>query len=657
MIGQAWLWLSLLLLSGCASVTVSSLDSREYISLKRGDILISGRLSAMTANALQEVGESPANCRYDNQPCIDALSQAALAEEQLAALSELWLQRALMLEADSELAPMTQDAQMGAYLESARYAFAYLFATPRPPAQRAFEDRQIQVRDYYNYATQQVTTRLFQHYRADVRVNAAGEFFFDIADWVISGRLNEVRLAAGQRVPDAVQAASSLTFSGLRNQYKQQGLGAGLVAITDALPTTKADPRPWSETPFSPLTSLLVFDAADRASLLQTRQAFVHGFDPYQSTEVVLMGERIPLEADFTSPYGLWLARSNFASQPFLTLLGLDEGLQEPHIFMMQPFDPQRKIIVMLHGLASSPQAWVNVANDLMGDALLRRHYQIWQVYYPTNVPLMFNRLAIEQALEDALAYFDPQGRFPASQDMVLIGHSMGGVLSRLLVSTSPPSRWQRLVAEYHLSGERLLRAQQHFENLVVFEPLPQVSRAIFISAPHRGTPIAGGQFARWLAGLVRLPGVLISRTTELMSLMANPDGGVAIPIKRSLNSIDNLSEDNPFLRMTLDLPISPSVPYHTIMGVETSAGYLGETGDGVVPYSSAHLAGAASEKLIAGGHSIQETPQAMSEIRRILLAHLQALALIAPDKTSSLSTWRLSGVAECGAPGCAIVQ
>ncbi|MDY0137370.1 MAG: alpha/beta fold hydrolase [Thiomicrospira sp.] len=634
---QAWLWLSLLLLSGCASVTVSSLDSREYISLKRGDILTSGKLSAMTANTLQGVGETPAHCRYDNQPCIEALTQAGLSdgEQSLAALAELWLQRALMLEADAELAPTTQDAQMRAYLESARYAFVYLFATPRQPAQRTFEDRQIQVRDYYNYATQQVTTRLFNHYRAEARVSEAGEFFFNIDDWVISGRLNEVRLAAGRRIPDDVQAASSLTFSGLRNQYKQQGLGAGLVAITRALPPTSADPRPWSETPFSPLTSLLVFDGADRASLLQTRQAFIHGFDPYQATQVELMGERIPLEADFTSPYGLWLARSNFASQPFLTLLGWDDGLQEPHIFLMQPYDPNRKIIVMLHGLASSPQAWVNVANDLLGDDVLRAHYQIWQVYYPTNVPLMFNRLAIQQALEDALQYFDPQGIYPASQDMVLIGHSMGGVLSRLLVSTSPPSQWQRLVAHYHLSGERLVRAEQHFEDLVVFEPTPQVSRAIFISAPHRGTPIAAGQFARWLAGLVKLPGVLISRTTELMSLLANPDGEVAMPIKRSLNSIDNLSEDNPFLRMTVALPISPRVTYHTIMGVDNSSGYLEETGDGVVPYSSAHLSGAVSEKLIAGGHSIQETPQAIGEIRRILLAHLQALTLISPRNTT----------------------
>ena len=628
---QAWLWLSLLLLSGCASVTVSNLDSRDYISLKRGDILTTGKLSSMTANALQVVGETPARCRYNNQACIIELTVAdgIDAERRFSALSELWLQQALTLEADSELASTTQDEQMTAYLETARYAYAYLFLTPRPSTQRAFEDRQMQVRDYYNYATQKVTTRLFGHYRSQAQVTANGEFFFNIQDWVISGRLNEVRLAAGQRIPDEVRSSSSLTFSGLRNAYKNQGLGADLVAITQTQNLLESEKRPWSETPFSPLTSVLIFDADDAQSLLMTNQVDIHGFDPYQVTEIAIRGETVPLEANFTSAYGLWLAKSNFSSQSLLTLVGLGDTLEEPHIILMQPYDPNRKIIVMLHGLASSPEAWVNVANELLGDERLREQYQIWQVYYPTNVPLMFNRLAIQEALEDALHYFDPDGVHPASRDLVLIGHSMGGVLSRLLVSSSPESSWQDLVKAYHLSGERLKRAEKEFKSLVVFDPVPQVTRAIFISAHHRGTPLAGGKIARWVAGLVQLPVVLVSRAAELMTIMANPNGDVALPVKRSLNSIDNLSEDNPFLRLTIKLPITDAVTYHTIMGQEDGRIELLKSSDGVVPYASVHLDGAASEKMIIGGHSIQETPEAIIEIRRILTEHLSQLGLL----------------------------
>ena len=45
----------------------------------------------------------------------------------------------------------------------------------------------------------------------------------------------------------------------------------------------------------------------------------------------------------------------------------------------------------MLHGLASSPEAWVELASEILGDEALRQHYQIWQVYYPTNMPIALN--------------------------------------------------------------------------------------------------------------------------------------------------------------------------------------------------------------------------------------------------------------------------
>ena len=118
-------------------------------------------------------------------------------------------------------------------------------------------------------------------------------------------------------------------------------------------------------------------------------------------------------------------------------MLGSEEGIEAPHLYLMQPYDPDRRIIFMLHGLASSPEAWINVANEVLGDETLRQHYQIWQVYYPTNAPLAVNNRAIRDALGQTMAHFDPAGTAQSSRDAVVIGHSMGGVLSRLLVSSS----------------------------------------------------------------------------------------------------------------------------------------------------------------------------------------------------------------------------
>ena len=154
--------------------------------------------------------------------------------------------------------------------------------------------------------------------------------------------------------------------------------------------------------------------------------------------------------------------------------------------------NPDRRIIVMLHGLASSPEAWINVANEVLGDEELRRNFQIWQVYYPTNLPIAVNNQAIRQAIEQTLRNFDPQGEAKASHDMVLVGHSMGGVLSRLMVSSSGERLWDAMLSDFDIKGARVQKVKASLGPYLYFEPLPQVSRAVFAAAPHRDAVVYG---------------------------------------------------------------------------------------------------------------------------------------------------------------------
>ncbi|MEG2981914.1 MAG: alpha/beta hydrolase, partial [Stenotrophomonas sp.] len=181
--------------------------------------------------------------------------------------------------------------------------------------------------------------------------------------------------------------------------------------------------------------------------------------------------EQVPLAANFTSGYGLWLARSGFSVQALRSLLGLDNGLLRPQIYLMQPYDPGRRVVLMLHGLASSPEAWINVANEVLGDETLRQNYQIWQVYYPTNAPLALNNRAIRDALQATFAHFDPQRLSAASQHTTVIGHSMGGVLARLLVSSTGGQIWDRLLEDYQLQPGQLAALQQRMAPVLNFEP------------------------------------------------------------------------------------------------------------------------------------------------------------------------------------------
>ncbi|BET27564.1 hypothetical protein EV673_1765 [Limnobacter thiooxidans] len=623
-----------LTISGCAIVSVGSVSSEDYLSTRRGDVLTTGKLSASARTALQVVGIDEARCNSNILACRKALiASAGLGDEQrLSALSELWLQEALQYEEMQKLEPVNNTlkaATLSAYLESARHAYAYLFYTDRTPDLRAMEDRQAQVRDYYNFSTQQAVVGLFNRYRNQLEKSVSQEktYLLDFSPWKVSGSTAGLSLSHKGQLPNELVAASALTFKGLRNQYRRDGLGAELVAVFASSVVKQEDEnKPWSETPFPSVTVMLRFPGNSIESVLAGNQVELQGFDPHKNVSVDVRGIRVPLAANFTSGYGLWLARSGFAQESLLSLIGRSETLDKPRIYLMQPFDPNRRVILMLHGLASSPEAWVNVANEVLGDEELRQNFQIWQVYYPTNLPLPFNNREIRDAVDATLKNFDPQGSRRASRDMVLIGHSMGGVLARLMVSDSGDQLWESVLDRYSISRQREQRLRQKIEPYVIFKAMPQPTRAIFIAAPHRGTPYAENRFARFVSGLIRLPATVLSRVTEIGQLLVNSDNASDEPLVGAINSIKNLSDQDPFVQESAKLPISNKVKFHSIMGNDTPKLTLEDSSDGVVPYASAKLKGAASELVVDSWHSVQETPEAIVEVRRILREHLDSL-------------------------------
>ncbi|WP_233837971.1 esterase/lipase family protein [Paraburkholderia sp. ZP32-5] len=642
------------LLSGCAMVTVSSLGPGQYIAMRRGDILSTGRLSAATRDTLHVAALDENTCQRAPLDCINTIStiNGINTDRRLASLAELSLQMAI----DNTPANANEwsDAQFDLWLRAARFAYAFLFLGQRSASERAFEDRQTQVRDYYNYAVQEIARALFVHGALDTDVLNGDPHSKVIAGWSIHIDLSRVRLPEGVREPREVIPASRLSFAGIRSIYRRDGLGAELVAVMnvpqadadvrvtangnatkhpgdslsvypdagasprDASASTSAQmARPFSEMPSPNVTALLWFSQGTLEQVLSSHDVVLSVYDPYRDESVERHGQTVPLSANFSAGYGIWLARSGFAGQSLRSLLGRARGIDSPRIYMMQPYDPNRRIILMLHGLASSPEAWVNVANDIQGDEVLRRHFQVWQVYYPTNVPILVSLARIRRITQQTLMHFDPGGHAPASRGMVLIGHSMGGVLARLLVSTSGDELWTVFKDAYVPEGTDIDREDERLDRLLNFTPMPQVERAIFIAAPHRGTPFASNRLSRWVANLVRLPLALLNEIDEVMKTATTIDPqGTTFHVP---NSIEQLRETDPMIRATSQLPISPSVCFHSIIARRRANGPLEDSDDGVVPYRSAHLAGALSEKVIVAGHSVQETPQAILEIRRIL--------------------------------------
>ncbi|MDV3467762.1 alpha/beta hydrolase [Stenotrophomonas sp. C3(2023)] len=631
----------LLLGSGCAMVTMKEVVSTDYMVSKRGDILTASELSSNSQETLSVVGLDEDQCAKDVVACRQTVldTDGISIEQRLSTLSELWVQTALQLSPKARHArtePMS-DAAVDAWLEAARYAYAYLFFSGRSPRERAFEDRQTQVRDYYNYAAEQTASVVFKRARTsalegeDYNVAVAGE------RWTLTSDYDRLSMPS---IPTQLIAAGSVSFAGLRSSYRRDGFGAELVVVMDppklARPLPGADaaqatqggavPLPgddgvpeFSEMSSINATALLRFKGDSLEQVLATTQVLLDVYSPEATDHVEVHGERVPLAGNFTAAYGLWLAQSGFATQSLRTLFGLSEGIAAPHIYLMQPYDPNRRIIFMLHGLGSSPEAWVNVANEIMGEQELRREYQVWQVYYPTNAPIALNRYEISKAFNDTLRHFDPSGQARASKDMVFIGHSMGGVLARLLLSSSGEVLWDDLLANYELKGERLKRVQAKLGPLLHFDAQPNVERAIFIAAPHRGTDIAGNRVGRLIGRLVRLPLTILGAFEDVFQTLQQVEPKHGAQPLRIPNSIDNLKASDPFVEAAAQLPLRPGLKYHSIIAHRKPQVPLQQSDDGLVPYWSAHLDGALSEKVIVSGHSVQETPQAVLEIRRIL--------------------------------------
>lgn len=579
-----------------------------HLAAQRDDILRSGKLSAASREALLVLGLDANACMTDSRSCLGRVEASREIEDErrLAALAELQLADALAADRTrkSEAFPLSL---LDRYAEVARSSYAYLFFTARDPGERAFEDRQTQVRDFYNYATERLASIVFER-RGD-----ATEMRFET--W--HARLGAMRLRmADEYRPQQLVPASRLRFVGLRSAYRRDGLGATFVAIAWQAPSGPRESL--EESRFLAATVIVRFPGATLDEVLASRTVIVDVHDPHRYESIRVGGRAVPLAANFTAPYALWLSQSKFEREAGRALHGRPSDLRGPRIHLMQPYDPNRRTIVMLHGLGSSPEAWINLVNEVMGDESLRQDCQVWQVFYPTNLPIPENVQTIRQALLDAFETLDPAGTARASRGITLIGHSMGGVISRLLVVESGDALWQSFFDKPIDARERARFSK--LEPYLTLQALPQVERAIFIAAPHRGSPMASSWLGRAASHLVRLPATAVQTIATVADEIAAelPDRALGLRSRR-MNSVTNLSDRDRYLRATATLPIASGVTYHSIIGRVDPAVPLEQSTDGPVPYTSAHLDGASSELVVTSGHHVQETPQAILEIRRIL--------------------------------------
>ena len=385
----------------------------------------------------------------------------------------------------------------------------------------------------------------------------------------------------------------------IRKQNIQQGVGGALVGVRSLNPPEKFAP-PKGIT--APVTATVDFHATDATLALRR---------PAKQPDANVDGKVRPLNADFSAPISYYEPPAN------LLLVGIIGALRAAHyekktgLYFLQPYDPDRIPVVFVHGLISTPFDWVKTINGLLADPEIRKHYQFWVFAYPTGNPVLYSALR----LREELAKVDKL--YPNHKGYVLVGHSMGGLLSQAQVTSVTRSDWEKTLGPVGMELFATLQPADLVARATTFKANPRIKRVVFICTPHLGSKMASAGIGEFAIKLISLPVDLVTTIkSEIPEATLRKINNGRLP-----NSVSNLAPSAPYLKVLNKESIQ--VPYHSIIGNRGKPGPLAESTDGVVPYWSSHLGGAQSECIVPGPHGACELPQTIAELDRILRLHL----------------------------------
>lgn len=411
---------------------------------------------------------------------------------------------------------------------------------------------------------------------------------------------------------------------GFSNRYRQAGVGAPLAAElepVDSGPAAEAARKRIPPRTRVPVTAFLRIATPRRAVLDGKLEGKIEIYASDQASTVAISGRNAPLELEPTAALAyqlegapVWdfeIAGFRFADQSQI----LGDGLM-----MMRPYRPGRIPVVLVHGTASSPVRWAELFNEISHDPVVSGRYQFWLFQYNTGQPVLYSAMLLRRALLNVIREIDPAGEDDALRQMVIIGHSQGGLLTKLMAVNSGNRFWENVTTEPFESVEMAPETRDLLREAMFFQHVPTLRRVVFVATPHRGSYHATGWVLNFIRRFINLPGTLVSQFQGLLQGQSFSHLGISqLP-----TSVDNMSPGNPFLKALNDLPIDPSITAHSIIAVLGDGPIIGKN-DGVVAYESAHIDGVASEKVVRSGHSTQGHPETVEEVRRILREHVGA--------------------------------
>jgi len=536
-------------------------------------------------------------------------------ETALAKLHTILLQETIRSEEAFALAELSflhaEEAKKREYfLASALYAFLFLFPEDHKQAPNPFDPRLRIASDLYNRG---ITSAFASDDGSHVLLQSQ---VYELPFGELEVSMVEESLRWGNRQLVHFIPVAELEVEGLRNRYRYPGIGAPLAADQVATEPGKGLAVAKMKVP---VTAVLSVDRLLQQLQTGKVRASLELYVAYREQAITIHGRRIPLEVEMTSALAASLSESPVWKRELQGFFLGDLATRMPtQLAGLQPYRPGRIPVVFVHGTASSAGRWAQMLNDLMNDPCIRGRFQFWFFTYDTGNPILYSAMLLRKTLDTVVSELDPQQQDSTLRDMVVIGHSQGGLLTKLIAVDPQSTLWDRFSDEPLEAMNLPEETRNLMKGAFFFKPLPYVTRVVFISTPHRGSYVAGSWISHQLTRFITLPGRLVSGIADIVT----QNKTMALKFQSgSFSSVDSMTPGSPLMTTLAPMPIAPGVAAHSIIAVKGD-GPKEEGMDGVVAYSSAHLEDMDSELVVRSGHSSQGNPHTIEEVRRILLLH-----------------------------------
>ena len=610
----ALLALAGLVLAACSSspVGVSRVDPSVVHERLTRSALSNKQLSRSTYNVLLE---ADLDALYADDP------EKALERLHDLAVSGSGGPRQLFAAAEASFLHAERTGKRPYFLAAALYAWAYLFPEDPSEAPSPFDSRFRLAANLYNRG---LTSTLEAD--KDKQIVLSGGTL-DLPFGQLEVAFNETQLTWQNRRMTAFAPIAEYRVFGLQAHYREAGIGAPLAASLGS-ESDEGQPGDLLRAELTlPVTALLRSPRSRTGLAWPPLEATLEVHAPDTTEGVEVADRQVPLETEPTAVLAFALNDSPIWKQEYLRFfqsLPYAHG-EQSELYATVPHRLGRIPVVFVHGTASSFGRWAEMFNRLVADSRIRSRYEFWFFSYDSGSPLVWSSMLLRESLTRAVKLLDPQGTDLGLRRMVVIGHSQGGLLTKMTAIDSGTRFWdlsfKRPLESLDVSAE----TRDILERTSFVTPLPFVKRVVFLATPHHGSALTVGGFAEWVAARLRN---FIKMPLKLAAVMAdlttNPDALVlssADATPRMPTSLDQMNPRNPFLRTLASIPLAPGVAANSIISVKGS-GPVEEGGDGVVNYSSAHIDGVESELVVQSSHSLQDRPETVEEVRRILLYH-----------------------------------